>query len=755
MKCVAMIGLLASVAMAAPDGRAIYQELCVSCHGPNGEGVADKVDEPLYGRRSIAALAKYIDREMPEDEAEKCQGEDALAVATWIHGAFYSQEARARLHPPRIELARLTNEQYRQSAADLLGSFGGRPGRFEGGGLQARYFNAEKMEKEKDKLVERIDGQVVLDAAAMDAIPNLKRDSFSVTWSGSLLAPDGGDYGLRLVTENGAKVFLNAEAGGKGREEVPLIDGWVSRGTAPREEEARVFLTGGRAYPLRIQYLCYGQKSASLRFEWKPPGGVWELVPAGNLSKAWVPPVAVVATVFPPDDASHGYERGTAVSREWHEAVVRAAAEVAAGSLPVIDRLAGVGKDGADRTHKLREFCERFAERAFRRPLDEALRNSLLKEFEGVDPETATRRVIVRVLCSPRFLYPSLGGQAGGDPAVAAGLALVLWDSLPDEELRQAAREEKLRTPEQVEAQARRMLDDPRARHKLRGFFHHWLAFGEADRLAKDPQAYPGFDERLVADLRGSLERFVDDVVWSERSDYRELLLADFLFVNRRMADYYGIPATEGDGFAKVAFPPDQRAGVFTHPYLLASLSYHKSSSPIHRGVFVTRNVLGRFLKPPPMAIEFMDDRFDPAMTMREKVTELTSKKSCMACHEMINPLGFSLENYDATGRWRVTDGGKPVNPMADYTTTDGEVIRLAGARDLAKHAASSAEASEGFVRQMFQHAVKQAPDAYGAGTLTRLQGEFAVGNYHVSNLLLRIATTAAMHGSKPPSASR
>lgn len=755
MMRIAILWCFASAAIAAPDGAAIYRELCASCHGGNGEGVAGEYDEPLYGKKSIVALAKYIDREMPEDEEEKCNAEESLAVAGWIHGAFYSPEARAKLHPPRVELARLTNEQYRQSVADLVGSSSGKPPRFEGGGLQARYFNAEKMEQQKEKLIERIDGAVLIDPAVLDGIPNLKRDSFSVTWTGSLFAPDTGDFGFRVVTENGARVFLNAVPGGKGREEVAAIDGWVSTGDQPRVEEARLPLVGGRAYPLRIQYLSYGQKSASLRFEWKPPGGVWELVPSGSLSKSWAPPVAVVKTAFPPDDSSCGYERGIAVSREWHDAVVRSAAETAASLMPVIDRLAGIKDGEGGRPDKLSEFCVRFAERAFRRPLDDEHRKSLLKEFDGVDPEVATRRLIVRILCSPRFLYPSLGGQAGDDHAVAASLALVMWDSLPDEELRKAAREGKLRTPEQVESQARRMLDDPRSRHKLRGFFHHWLAIGEADRLAKDAKAYPGFDERLVADLRSSLERFVDDVVWSEQSDYRQLLLSDSLFVNRRIAEYYGMASPEGGGFAKMTLPSEQRAGVFTQPYLLASLSYHKSSSPIHRGVFVTRNVLGRFLKPPPMAIEFMDDRFDPSLTMREKVTELTSKPSCMACHEMINPLGFSLENYDATGRWREKDGGKPVNPVSDYTTTDGDVICLAGPRDLAKHAATSNEASEGFVRQFFQNAVKQAPDAYGIGTLTRLHGEFTTGNCHIRNLLLRVATTAAMHESTPASASR
>src|SRR5262249_22436672 len=158
---------------------------------------------------------------------------------------------------------------------------------------------------------------------------------------------------------------------------------------------------------------------------------------------------------------------------------------------------------------------------------------------------------------------------------------------------------------------------------------------------------------------------------------------------------------------------------------LLSAFSYHRSSSPIHRGVFITRNVLGRFLKPPPMAIEFMDDRFDPSLTMREKVTELTRKETCMACHATINPLGFSLENYDAVGRYRTTDNNKPVNPESEYVTTDGERLKLHGARDLARHAATNEEARRGFVRQIFQYIIKQSPAAFGPDTMNGLEADF------------------------------
>lgn len=750
--------LLLPAVVAAPDGAAIYEKQCASCHGPNGEGVADKYNETLYGTRSVESLTRYIDRNMPEGAEDQCVGEDARAVAEWMHRTFYSQEARNRMRPPRIDLTRLTNEQYRQSVADLVGSFSGRPQPFAGGGLQARYFNAEKMEEQKQKIAERVDAEVRIDPAVMEALPDLKRDSFSVTWTGSLFAPESGEYGIRAITENGVRVFLNGLPWAKDRPEIPLIDGWVSLGAEPREVEARTTLVGGRAHPLRIQYLSYGQKSASLRFEWKPPGGVWENVPAECLSKEWAPMVTTVGTNFPPDDSSYGYERGSGISREWHEAVVQAALAVANLTLPEIERLAGIKPEETDRVGKLRDFCSEFAARAFRRPLSEAERADWLREFDGVNPEDAeavARRLVVRVLCSPRFLYPGLAGTGADDFAVASRLALVLWDSLPDEALRRAAQDGQLRTPEQISQQATRMIGDPRARHKIRGFFHHWLGLKEADDLAKDREAYPGFDDALIADLRTSLEHFVDEVMWSERSDYRDLLLADFIYMNRRLADYYGVSIPDGGGFHRVTLPADQRAGVITHPYLLATLSYHKSSSPIHRGVFLTRKVLGRFLKPPPMAIVFMDDRFDPTLSMREKVTQLTGSPACMSCHEMINPLGFSLENFDATGRWRLQDAGKPVNARDTYTTSTGEAVEFNGPRDVANHAAKSTEASSGFVRQLFQHAVKQAPDAYGSGTLEQVHQGFVADNYNIRNLLHRMAVLSAQPPTPIASTSR
>jgi hypothetical protein len=280
---------------------------------------------------------------------------------------------------------------------------------------------------------------------------------------------------------------------------------------------------------------------------------------------------------------------------------------------------------------------------------------------------------------------------------------------------------------------------------------------------------------------------FVEDVIWnSESSDYRKLLLADYLFMNRRMAEFYGAdtnqftmeievvlppgdqteaayraqgiasgePLTEkrmvydDQKFVKVAVDSKERSGVITHPYLLSTFSYFKSSSPIHRGVFLTRNIVGRTLRPPPAAIQFKDGNFDPGLTMRQKVTELTSPAACMGCHSIINPLGFTLENFDGVGRLRGIDNESKVDTTSDFLTSDGETIRLTGARDVAEYAAGSVEAPQAFVRQLFQQLVKQPVNAYGADTLEELRESFVAADFNVRKLVVEIVRLSALHGA-------
>ena len=254
----------------------------------------------------------------------------------------------------------------------------------------------------------------------------------------------------------------------------------------------------------------------------------------------------------------------------------------------------------------------------------------------------------------------------------------------------------------------------------------------------------------MLADLRTSLELFLDQIVWSEKSDYRELLQANYLLLNERLGKLYG-KSVSGDGFQRVEFDPKQRAGVVTHPYLLAAFAYSKQTSPVHRGVFLTRTIVGMTLKPPPMAIAFEDAKFDAHLTMREKITEMTKNTNCMGCHATINPLGFSLENYDAIGRWRTKENDKPINAVSNFATDEGETIRLTGARDLVKFAAENPGGHRAFIHHLFQHTTKQAVGVCGPDTLENLRQSFTNSGFNVRKLLAEIATISASRGLPEP----
>lgn len=748
------------------SGEEIYAKHCASCHGTNGEGVKDEVDEPLHGVRSLASLSRYIDRNMPEDDPDILNAEESQRVAEYIMGAFYSAEARAKNTPtPKAAFARLTNRQFRESVADLVGSFGPQTQPGPGTGLRAEYFQSDGMNKKARKAFDREDAKLEFDFAEGSPADGIPADQFSIAWDGSLIAPETGWYEFKISTPNGARLYLNGDRqSGDGNQrddsgakrQIALIDAWVSSGDEIREESARVFLLAGRAYPIRFDYFKFKERRGMVKLEWKLPRGNWSVLAAPFLSPADATHVAVTSTAFPPDDASEGYERGTGISKDWHEATTAAAVEIANQVVARLSLVSGVADDAADRAPQLKTFISTFAERAFRAPLDDATRQIYVeKPFADATPEEGVKRAVIQILKSPRFLYPELT-KVPNDYTVATRLALGIWDSLPDVTLLGEAKAGRLRTHEQIKTQATRMSNDPRAKAKLNDFFRRWLKLDTEGDLQKDAESYPGFDEVLVADTRRSLEMFVEQVVWNETSDYRELILADYLFMNGRMAKFHGVSGPEGDQFQQVKVDPSQRSGVLTHPYVLSLLAHPDSTSPIHRGVFLTRNILGGMLKPPPEAIAFDNHKFDPAMTMREKVVEMTKNASCMTCHETINPLGFSLEGFDAVGRYRTTENGKPIHTESDFHTLEGDVRKLSGPRDVAQLAIESAAARKGFIRQLFQHGIKQNPSVYGEETLTQLDQTFTASGHHIRQLFVEINTLAARRGlENPDQASR
>ncbi len=738
----------------APSGEQIYRRQCASCHGPMGEGTDENYPHPLQGSRTPAQLAALIARTMPKDapKNKKCPPEDAARVAAYIYDTFYSRAARERNRPPRIELSRLTVRQYRNAVADLIGSFRGQGKWEDRRGLRGEYFRSRRF-SDGERVLDRLDPQVRFDFGTdSPAADKLDAHQFSIRWQGSVLAPETGDYEFIVRTEHAARLWVN---GGK----QPLIDAWVKSGN-DTEHKGSIFLLGGRAYPLRLEFSKAKQGvddskktktkppavKASVALEWKPPGRAAEVVPPRCLSPGNEPELFVVQTAFPPDDRSMGWERGTSVSRAWDTATTDAAIEAADYVAARLPELAGAHDGASDRVQRLHDFCRRFAETAFRRPLtDEQKRFFIDRQFERArDPEAGVKRVVLLVLKSPQFLYRELdGGSDGYD--VASRLSFGLWDSLPDAELLREAAAGRLATREQVTRQAERMFGDLRARAKVRDFLLQWLKVDQPPELAKDPKRYPGFDRTVVSDLRTSLELFLDDTVWGGSSDFRQLLLADYVYLNGRLAKFYGADLPEDAPFQKVYLGPRNRAGFLTHPYLLATFAYTSGSSPIHRGVFLARNVLGVSLRPPPEAFTPLPAALHPELTTRERVALQTRPQSCQSCHGIINPLGFTLENYDAVGRFRDSEDGRPIDATGAYQTRSGDVVRFTGVRDLATFLAGSDEVQDAFVERLFHNLVKQPERAFGPRTLPDLRQSFVAHRCSIRELMVNIMATAAL----------
>jgi hypothetical protein len=720
-----------------PTGAEIYRRQCAACHGKSGEGTPENFPRPLTGDRSQGQLAAYIEKSMPEDNPGTCTGEDAKNVAEYVYDSFYSPAARARSKPARVEFSRLTVNQYANAVADLIGSFRwhGPPDRPPG--LQAKYITRHRKgdQVHDDGPVEQIDAKIDFQFPAEGPLKGrIKPDEYQIFWHGSLLAPETGDYEFNLETSNGGRLWLNDEAR-------PLIDAWVRSGTKLDHRES-IRLIGGRKYPIKVDFSKGKNESARIALKWKLPHGAEEVVPSQCLYTGAAPEVFVLQTPFPADDRSMGYERGSSISKEWEEATTEAAIEVAGYVGSHFREVSGVSGESWQHSEKTRNFCKQFVEKAFRHPLSNRLREIYVDHrFQNTpDLETAVRRVVILALVSPRFLYIANSGD-GYDTATR--LSMVLWDSLPDQPLEEAASAGRLAKPEQIRAQAERMLADPRARAKLRLFFLQWLKVETPPDLSKDP-AYGAFDAATATDLRTSLLMFLDDVMWGSTSDFRQLITADYVYMNGRLAAYYRQTLPADADFQKVAFEPEQRAGILSHPYLMAAFAHTATSSPIHRGLFIARGVLGLALRPPPMAIAPLSPDLQPTLTTRQRVELQTQPEACQSCHATINPLGFALERFDAAGRLRQEEKGRPIDASGSYLARDGKLVKFTGARDLARFLAASEEVRQAFVERLFQNLMKQPIRAYGPNTLPDLTHKFAESGYNMKKLVVEIAITAA-----------
>jgi hypothetical protein len=413
------------------------------------------------------------------------------------------------------------------------------------------------------------------------------------------------------------------------------------------------------------------------------------------------------------------------------------------------------------------KWIEGFGKRAFRRPLDADERAMLLGVFQdGVTQggpgeagfQQGIEMVIETALQSPEFLYrveilgtvdPSLKGVDPTRPIVrlspyemASRLSYLIWASMPDDELIAKADAGGLQTKDDIAAEARRMLADPKARAMVDEFHLEWLHYDRTANIAKDPAQFPDWSANVGALMQEESRQFVDHAVFDDAGDLKTLLTAPYTYMNDDLAKFYQqTPPGSGSSFSRVDLDPSKHAGVLTLGAIMSIYAHTNQTSPVHRGKLVRERFLCGVLRPPPNNFQAPDPA--PNSTTRQRLEQHRADPNCAACHQLMDPIGFGFENFDAVGRYRTTDGGQPVDATGELIQSD-ENGTFDGAIQLANKLSQSKLVEQCYALQWFRFGYGRAEAADDACTIQTLDQGFASSNGDIKELIVSLTQSDA-----------
>jgi mono/diheme cytochrome c family protein len=391
-----------------------------------------------------------------------------------------------------------------------------------------------------------------------------------------------------------------------------------------------------------------------------------------------------------------------------------------------------------------------LARRAYRRPVTDGDVEPLLRFYrEGRSEgnfERGIQTAIGRLLVSPQFLFRLEREQANVEPGglyrlsdleLASRLSFFLWSSIPDDQLLDAAARGRLKDPKVLEEQVRRMLADSRATALVKNFGGQWLFLRNMKAVDPDANAFPDFDDNLREAFLRETELFLESQMREDRP-LPELLTANYTFANERLARFYGIRNVYGTHFRRVESDP-RRAGLLGHGSILTVTSYATRTSPVLRGKYLLDNILGAPPPPPPPNVPPLQEtsaRERPEQSMRERMEAHRQNPICAACHQRMDPLGFALENFDAIGKWRTSEGHLPID--ASGVLPDG--TKFQGPDEFRKVLmARRDDFARGFTEKLLTYAIGRPTAYYDMPALRTIMRDAAPGDYRWSSLVLGI----------------
>lgn len=402
-----------------------------------------------------------------------------------------------------------------------------------------------------------------------------------------------------------------------------------------------------------------------------------------------------------------------------------------------------------------KQILSAIMRRAYRRPVAAADLEAPLSFYQSGrnqaasgDPFDAGIEAALRfILTSPEFLFRIETDPAGiapgtvyrvNDLELATRLSFFLWSSIPDDELIDVAVRGRLHESAAIEQQVRRMLADPRSSALSANFAAQWLYLRNLTGATRDLKAFPNFDDNLRQGFREETELFFASIVREDRSAL-DFLSADYTFLNERLAKHYGIEGVEGDYFRRVSLPGQERRGLLGQGSILTVTSYATRTSPVLRGKWLLENVLGTPVPPPPPNVPPLEENRAGAVpkSVRERMEQHRKNPACAVCHNVMDPLGFSLENFDATGAWRAqTEAGTPVDAsgvLVDGSKVDGPVSlrnALLGRPSLFV---------ETLTEKLMTYAMGRGLQYYDMPSVRKIVREAAKNDYRFSSIVLGI----------------
>jgi hypothetical protein len=402
-------------------------------------------------------------------------------------------------------------------------------------------------------------------------------------------------------------------------------------------------------------------------------------------------------------------------------------------------------------------FVSRFGRRVYRRPLGPEELDGYRTLFDAARAEAGSavvqQAVVAAFLSSPHFLFrPEFGVGSPSDSAkakagpyeIGARLASLLWASIPDTALLDAAASGALDTEAGVSAEAMRLIDDPRARQASLEFYVQWFGLGRLETTNKNAEHFPEFDDSLRTAMGQETRRFVDHVVWEDDARVATLLSAPYSFVNSELGAIYGMaPLGGGSEFSRVELPTNERLGLITQPGILSALAAPSETSPFKRGAWVRERLLCHELPAPPNEVPALPEP-QAGVSNRERARQHSSSPACSGCHGLIDGIGFGLEQYDAIGRVQTLDRGVPVDTSGELTQTLDVDGPFEGGPELATRLASSEQVSDCAAEQWFRFALGRPVATADACDLATLQARFREAGGDLRQVLLLLTQTDA-----------